>query len=150
MAVVAAAVIAGDQVTKTLAVDRLTNGPVHVIGPFSFDLAYNTGIAFSLFTGFTLPIVIVVAAIVGLVGFSARSIPSLRGSVGIGLVLGGSLGNLADRLFRGRGGAVVDFIHTSFWPTFNVADSAIVIGCVLIASVVWHRPHRRSPRAAGT
>ena len=53
------------------------------------------------------------------------------------MIMGGALGNLGDRLFRGNGGSVVDFIHTTFWPTFNVADSAVVCGCVTVFFVYW-------------
>jgi signal peptidase II len=130
-------------VTKSWAVHRLADGPDHLFGPFSFALTYNTGIAFSLLSGWTLPIVIGVVVLVGVVaylGYGARTIPS---AAAVGLILGGATGNLCDRLFRGRGGAVVDFIHTGFWPTFNVGDSSIVIGCVALALVVRHhsRPH---------
>jgi signal peptidase II len=56
-------------------------------------------------------------------------------------VLGGAVGNLSDRFFRGHGGAVVDFIHSTFWPTFNVADSCVVCGCFLLAgTVIFQRP----------
>ncbi|HEY5272182.1 MAG TPA: signal peptidase II [Acidimicrobiales bacterium] len=133
----AVVVIAADQVTKDLAVHDLANGPVHVIGPFSFDLSYNTGVAFSIGSGIGLPIVLVVLSVVGIVIWTTRGLPSITGSIAVGLVLGGACGNLSDRLFRGEGGAVVDFIATSFWPTFNVADASIVIGALLLGISVW-------------
>lgn len=128
-----------DQVTKDLAVHDLVNGPVHLIGPFSFDLSYNTGMAFSIGTGLTVPIVLVVVSVVGIVIFATRGLPSITGSIAVGLVLGGACGNLSDRLFRGGGGAVVDFIASSFWPTFNVADASIVIGAMLLGISLWRR-----------
>jgi signal peptidase II len=131
---VAAIVLAADQVTKTLAVSDLANGPVHLIGPFSFALAYNSGVAFSLFSGVGLPVVLLALSVIGLVIWFARGTPSVLGSVGIGLVVGGASGNLADRLFRHDGGSVIDFIHSGFWPTFNLADASVVCGCVLL---VW-------------
>jgi signal peptidase II len=138
--VVAALALAADQITKSVALTELRNGPVHVVGPFSFELTYNTGVAFSIGVGLTLPIVLIALVVVGgLVAF-ARHVPSLPAAVAIGLVLGGALGNLADRLFRGHGGAVVDFISSTFWPTFNVADSCIVCGGILFALVLIRRP----------
>ena len=142
--IVAATVVCVDQVTKTLAVDHLAGGPVHVIGPFSFALAYNSGIAFSLFAGVGLPIVLLALSLVGLVIWFARGTPSRTGSVAIGLVAGGAVGNLSDRLFRNDGGAVIDFIHTGFWPTFNVADASVVCGCALLAIFFLRDEHRGS------
>jgi signal peptidase II len=136
VAAIAAIVIAVDQVTKTIAIDRLSSGPVHVVGPFSFALEFNTGVAFSIGSGAGALIVVAVIVLVAILGLAAFGAPTRAGATAIGLVLGGALSNLGDRLFRGRGGAVVDFVHTSFWPTFNVADAAITIGCVLLAIVL--------------
>jgi signal peptidase II len=130
-------VFVADQVTKDLAVHDLVDGPVHVIGPFSFDLSYNTGVAFSIGTGLTVLIVLVVVSVVGIVIWTTRGLPSITGSIAVGLILGGACGNLSDRLFRGEGGAVIDFIASSFWPTFNVADASIVIGALLLAISFW-------------
>jgi signal peptidase II len=139
--VVAATVVVVDQVTKSLAVHDLASGPVHLIGPISFALAYNTGVAFSLFTGVGLPVVLLALCLVGLVIWFARGTPSRTGSVAIGLVAGGAMGNLSDRLFRDDGGAVVDFIHTGFWPTFNVADASVVCGCALLVVFFLRADH---------
>jgi signal peptidase II len=133
----AVVVYVADQVTKDLAVHYLENGPVHVIGPFNFELSYNTGVAFSIGSGLGVPIVLVALSVIGIVIWTTRGLPSIPGSVAVGLVLGGACGNLSDRLFRGEGGAVVDFIETSFWPTFNVADASIVIGAVLLGISLW-------------
>lgn len=141
VAAVAAVVVAVDQVTTSLALDDLARGPVHVIGPISFALAFNSGVAFSLGSGLTAPIVIVVAVLIVLLVQLARGAPSRGAASGVGLVLGGALGNLADRLVRGEGGAVVDFVRIGFWPTFNVADAAIVVGAVLLAVSYWRNPH---------
>jgi signal peptidase II len=135
--VCAVTVYVADQVTKDLAVHYLVNGPVHVIGPFSFALSYNTGVAFSIGSGLGVPIVLVALSVIGIVIWTTRGLPSITGSVAVGLVLGGACGNLTDRLFRGEGGAVVDFIASSFWPTFNVADASIVIGAVLLGISLW-------------
>jgi signal peptidase II len=133
---VAIVVVVIDQITKTLALDHLSK-PVHLLGPLSLQLALNSGVAFSLGTGLGLPIVLI--ALVGLfiLGFSRRRLLSTPAAIGSGLIMGGALGNLGDRLFRGNGGSVVDFIHTTFWPTFNVADSAVVCGCVTVFFVYW-------------
>ena len=138
-------VFVADQVTKDLAVHDLLNGPVHLVGPFSFDLSYNTGVAFSIGTGLTVPIVLVVVSVVGIVIWTTRGLPSITGSIAVGLILGGACGNLSDRLFRGEGGAVVDFSASSFWPTFNVADASIVIGALLLAISFWRRGGVSSP-----
>ncbi|MFZ0171305.1 MAG: signal peptidase II [Acidimicrobiales bacterium] len=133
MAVIAALVVTADQITKSLAVADLATHSVHVLGPFSFRLAYNTGVAFSVGTGLTGPIIIVAVALVLAISWMARGVPTMTAATAFGLVLGGAIGNLCDRLFRGHHGAVIDFVYTRFWPTFNVADSCIVVGCVLLA-----------------
>ncbi len=130
------AVIAADQVTKTLAVDHLSH-PVHLFGPFSLDLTYNSGIAFSIGAGFGLPIVIIVLLGLGVVGVSRRHQLSPATAAAAGLIGGGALSNLSDRLVRRNGGSVIDFIHSTFWPTFNVADSAVVVGCVMVFVIYW-------------
>jgi signal peptidase II len=134
---VAVAVVVADQVTKSLAVARLSSGSIHLIGPFALTLAYNTGVAFSIGAGLTLPIVIIVVALIAVVAWAGRAVPNTAAAVAIGLVLGGAVGNLADRIFRGHHGAVVDFLYSGFWPTFNVADSAIVCGCILLGVAFW-------------
>lgn len=133
VAAVAVLAVAADQITKSLAVADLATHDVHVIGPFSLRLTYNTGIAFSLGSGLTGPIIVAAVALVLAIAWMARGVPSTAAAVASGLVLGGAVGNLADRLFRGHHGGVVDFIYTRFWPTFNVADACIVTGCLLLA-----------------
>ena len=146
VALVALLVIAADQITKSIAVADLRHGPVHLFGPFSFQLEYNTGVAFSIGVGATVPIIIIAAVVIGGLLWFARSTPSLPAAIGIGLVLGGALGNLADRFFR-NGGAVVDFVHSTFWPTFNVADSCITIGCVALALLLVRGPQAVKDKA---
>jgi signal peptidase II len=135
----AAAVVAADQVTKTWAVRSLRDGPVEVIGEFAeFRLSFNSGAAFSLFTGQTpFLAVLAIGITVALVWILARTHSTGMG-VGLGLLLGGALGNLGDRVFRAPSflhGQVVDFISVGTFPTFNVADSAITIGAVVI---IWY------------
>jgi len=94
-----------------------------------------------------------VAIVVGLVWF-ARTVPSLWARIIIGVVIGGALGNLIDRMTRLPApgnpsgflkGAVVDFIYTSWWPTFNVADAAVVVGGIALAIVAWRMPEEPVP-----
>lgn len=143
---VAAAVVAADQATKTWALHHLAAGPRHVVGPLNLVLTYNSGAAFSLGKGVT-PVVVaaVVVLVVWLVAFTRRAsrTATVPVSVALGLVLGGALGNLADRAFRsipGHPAAVVDFIQAaSWWPVFNVADACVVVGVVvLVAAYLLH------------
>ena len=143
MTAVALVVVAADQVTKSLAVSRLSSHSVHLIGPFAFALAYNTGVAFSIGTGLTLPIVLIVAVVVALVAWFGRTVPNTTAAVSVGMILGGACGNLADRVLRGHNGAVVDFIYSGFWPTFNLADASIVCGCALLAIILWRATDTR-------
>ena len=125
-------VVLADQLAKWWAVDRLMTGPVHVIWRLDFDLSYNTGSAFSLFRGATGVIVVVAVALVSVLLVLVWRAPSLGRAAVLGLILGGALGNLADRFFRGLHGAVVDFVDFHFFPSFNVADSCITVGCILL------------------
>ena len=132
-------VVLVDQLTKAWAVRELADGPVWLVGSdIGFRLARNTGSAFSLFRGFT-PLLAVLAIMVAF--FLVRSVRRTDDTllvVSLSLILGGALGNLVDRLFRAPGflrGGVVDFIGVSSFPTFNVADSAVTIGAVLLA--IW-------------
>jgi signal peptidase II len=144
---VALGVILLDQVTKVWAVAALSDGPNHVIdGFFQLRVARNPGAAFSSFQtgGPVLGLVAVVMAIVILValGSTERRVEAAA----LGSVMGGALGNFLDRVFRGDGfldGAVVDFLDFSFFPSFNVADSGITVGVILllILSFVGVRPH---------
>lgn len=139
-AALAAAVVVADQATKSWAVDRLSKGPIHVVWKLDLELVYNTGSSFGLAQGWA-PVLGGLAAlfIVGLLAF-VRHARGTSLTVALGLVVGGAAGNLADRLFRGHHGAVVDFVALHFWPTFNVADSCIVIGVILAALVTWRAP----------
>ena len=132
---IAALVVLADQASKTWALNSLEAGPRHVIGPLQFKLSFNSGAAFGLGKGFG-PFLL--AAGVGVVLYLVRYSRHLTGllpNVALALVLAGATGNLVDRLIRGHGGAVVDFIDLGWWPTFNVADSAIVCGAVLLVLV---------------
>jgi signal peptidase II len=150
---IAAVVVVVDQVTKTWALHH-TSGGRHVVGPLWLSLTFNSGAAFSLGRGVT-PVVeaIVVVLVVWLLATSRRAsrAATMPRLVGLGLLLGGAVGNLADRVFRHHSGAVIDFIDAvrigtrSWWPVFNVADAAIVIGVVvLLATYVGGSGRARS------
>jgi signal peptidase II len=131
-----AVIVAIDQLTKAWAVSALADHPQHVIGDFLvFDLSRNSGSAFSRFQGYT-PVLAVLAMVIAL--FVARAVRHATDRwmlVGLVLVLGGALGNLADRLARSPGflrGHVVDFVAVGWWPVFNVADSCVTVGAVLL------------------
>jgi signal peptidase II len=132
----AVGIVALDQLTKAWAVASLADGPVRVIGDFAqLRLTRNSGAAFSSFRGAT-PLLAVGAIVVAvlLVRLAARTTDTWL-LVGLSLFLGGALGNLCDRIFRAPGvlsGHVVDFVDVGRWPTFNVADSALTIGAVIV------------------
>jgi signal peptidase II len=125
--------------TKSVALAHL-HRPVHVFGPFGLNLTFNSGAAFSLFTGATAAIVIIAIAVTALLGYLAWWSRTRGLSIALGLVLGGALGNLSDRLFRSHHGSVVDFITLTHWPTFNVADAAITIGGILVVVLTLLHP----------
>lgn len=131
----AGAVVVIDQLTKWWASTVLPGDPIVLIDGF-LQLRYvtNTGAAFSLLQGAGSIIALMAIAIVVFIGIVVRKVPHRSEAVALGLVLGGALGNLLDRIFRGDGlldGGVVDFISFSFFPSFNVADSAITIGALM-------------------
>lgn len=132
-AAVAAGVVVVDQLTKWWALDRLSHGSIHLVGPLSLTLTRNRGSAFSLFQGQAPLLVTVAVVLVVVLLLVARAAPGAGRAAAIGLIVGGAIGNLADRLFRSDHGAVVDFIALHLWPTFNVADSCIVVGTILVA-----------------
>jgi len=142
-AAVVVAVVALDQLTKWWALRRLDSGPVHVLGTFDLELSRNTGSAFSLFQGRGPLLAVVAVVLVAVLGTLAWRAPTVGRAAVLGLIAGGALGNLSDRVFRGDHGAVVDFVDLHFWPTFNLADACITVGCVLLVVSLLRAP--RSP-----
>jgi signal peptidase II len=133
-----------DQLTKIWALHALTprvegGGQVRVIGDFiTFRLVFNPGAALGMGYGYTWLLTIIVVAVVTAIIISMRRLGSLRWAVTLGLLLGGALGNLGDRLFRAPGfaqGHVVDFIGYHTWFTGNVADIAIVAAAIAMAAL---------------
>jgi signal peptidase II len=143
-AVVAGTALLLDIVSKIAVVSNLGDRqePLRLLGGALYlDEARNSGAAFSLGTGFTIILTLVALAVVVVILRTARRMRSTGWAVALGLVLGGAIGNLIDRLFRapsvGRG-HVVDWISVfgpngEHWPIFNLADSAIVCGALLAA-----------------
>ncbi|MEV0455264.1 signal peptidase II [Catellatospora methionotrophica] len=134
--VLAAALVAVDQLTKWWAVSELTGrAPIDVIGELiQLRLTYNPGAAFSIGTGYTWVLTLIAAAAVVTITYVARRVGSRAWAIGLGLVLGGATTHLLDRLLREPGfarGHVVDFID--YGPFVgNVADIALVGGVALI------------------
>ena len=142
--VLAGFILVADQVSKSLAEAHLGLTPKHVVGPFGFELTYNTGSSFSLLQGSSIPLMVLDVILVIVLLVVARRTESTGIRVGLGLMMGGALGNLADRLARHHDRGVVDFITLPHWPTFNLADSAITLGTLVIitsvlADMVRHR-----------
>jgi signal peptidase II len=144
--IVAAVVVVVDQLTKAWALEALADGPIETgIGSLQFNLAFNSGTAFSVGEGrggliSLLGLVVVGFLLAGVVRWPGR-LPWLAA----GMVAGGALGNLLDRLFRAGddtflGGHVVDFIDVQWWPIFNVADIGICVGAALLAVLSLRNP----------
>jgi|GEM_PF-846106 signal peptidase II len=128
---VATLVIILDQITKLLASQYLSKQSIKLLGPLKLKLEYNSGIAFSLLSGHAVIIDITIAIVCIVLIYYAIVSRSLLMNCSFGLILGGALSNFADRLLRSDH-QVIDFIYTGFWPTFNLADTSIVIGCALL------------------
>lgn len=132
----AAIVVAIDQLTKHWALQALRDGPIDVVGSLRLKLVFNDGAAFSIGSGRTTLIAVVglgVAAYLVVLGLRADS---HRWAVGMGVLLGGALGNLVDRALRAGdgvlGGRVVDFVDLQWWPVFNLADVALWGGIAIL------------------
>ena len=121
-----------DQMSKAWALRDLADGRViHVIWTLQFNLTYNRGMAFSRGTGVGPIIGVIGLVVVVMLLLSLRRADNVLTRLATGLIIGGAMGNILDRLFRDSGwmrGAVIDFIDFQWWPVFNVADMAIMIG----------------------
>jgi signal peptidase II len=134
---VAAVVLTLDIVTKVLAVKLLPPGqPVSIIGDtVTWTLVRNSGAAFSMATGYTWVLTLIATGVVVGIFWMGRRLVSPWWAVGLGMILGGAMGNLVDRFFRAPGplrGHVVDFLSVGWWPVFNVADPSVVGGAILL------------------
>ncbi len=136
LALVASLVLVADVVSKTLVVAHLEGrAPIRLLGgALLLNVGRNPGAAFSFAEGATVVFTLVAVGVAVVILRTARRLGSTGWAASLGLLLGGAVGNLIDRLFRSPGvgrGAVVDFIDFRVWPVFNLADSAIVIGGLL-------------------
>jgi signal peptidase II len=137
---VAGIVLVADIVTKVLAVRLLTPGqPVPIIGDtLTWTLVRNSGAAFSMATGYTWVLTLIATAVVFGIIWMGRRLVSPWWAIGLGMILGGAMGNLVDRFFRSPGplqGHVVDFLSIGWWPVFNVADPSVVGGAILLVAL---------------
>jgi signal peptidase II len=145
---IAAVVLVLDQWSKRWALNALADGRSrHVFWIFDWNLTFNSGMAFSKAQGVGPYIGAVALIVIVVMLLSLRRSGGLASSIAVGLVVGGAVGNIADRLFRGPGwlkGSVIDFIDPRVWPIFNVADMGVTIGGVLLvlASMTQSRTAR--------
>ena len=135
-------VVVADQAAKAAIEAHLVPGQhVGVLGPLRLTLTHNTGVAFGLAGGAGTGLVLVTLAALAFVGLLFWRNPTRPGMwVAVGLLAGGALGNLADRV---RAGAVTDYVDLPHWPPFNLADTAITIGVVLLAIAFLREPEGR-------
>lgn len=153
---IAAFVLALDALTKEIATKLLEpDEPVKLLGGALYlSLTRNAGAAFSLFRDFTMIFPIIALGVAVWIGFMARTLRSVPWAVALGLILGGALGNLMDRIFRAPGplkGHVVDFFslfdpHGQAFPIFNVADMALTFGVILAVLLEVRGRHRDGTR----
>src|SRR5690606_28633537 len=156
LASLAAVIYVADLATKTIVLETLEGEPPLVVipGVLQFRVIFNSGAAFSIGTGMTFIFTLIAAGVVAAIIRTARKLVSMPWAITLGLLLGGALGNLTDRLLRypsgfGRPtqlqGHVVDFVEVlpgnfpviDYFPVFNVADSAIVCGGILAVILAW-------------
>jgi signal peptidase II len=132
----ALAVVVADLATKTWIVHAYRDGRVSVVVPHVLDVeqSRNAGAAFGIATGLTVVLSLVAVAVAVVIVRESRRLRSRWWAVALGLLLGGAVGNLGDRIFRSPGilrGRVVDWIAVTHYPVFNLADSGITIGGIL-------------------
>lgn len=151
---VVAAVLAVDQASKSWALSSLADGPVDLFWTLRLRLAFNSGAAFSIGEGFPWFFAVLAVVVLGALALLARrTYVGPATATGLGLVAGGAIGNLVDRVFRDHGGAVVDFIDLQWWPVFNLADASLCVGIGLLL-LSWGRSdgaeedHDQRPQAS--
>jgi signal peptidase II len=143
LAVVALAAVAADQITKhVVAASIALDHAVGLVGPFSIRHVQNSGIAFGLFSSATVVVIVLTTvALAWMLIFFARAgarHPALP--VALGLLIGGSVSNLVDRV---RLGYVTDFLDLRWWPAFNLADASIVVGVAILLGSLLLADHSR-------
>ena len=133
-AALCALVVAADQIAKAVVEAQLVSGEdVDVLGPFGLTLTHNHGVAFGLAGGAGLPLVVIPLLALGAVGWIFARDPGRPWMwVAVGLLAGGAIGNLIDRV---QADAVTDFLVVGSWPPFNLADVAITAGVLLLVGL---------------
>ena len=134
-----------DILTKGWAMSALSDGrDIHIFWTLHFALTHNEGMAFSTGTNVGPFIGMLAIVVIAILIFTLRKQSSLISLIATGCIIGGAIGNVLDRVFRGSGfmdGAVVDFIDFRWWPVFNVADICIVCGAIAVAySMIVSQP----------
>ena len=142
--------LVADLISTSIAVDHI-HDVRHVWGPFGLALTFNSGFAFSLFSGRAAAVSVLLCVGMVVLAVLVARVRTLALAIGGGLVLGGALGNLAERLFGGHGGQVPDFITLTHWPTFNVADACVTVGViVVIVALLFGREHESQEHEAAS
>lgn len=134
-----------DRLSKIIAVGNMLHGESVKVFPgiFHFTLVFNNGTAFGLMKGFNAVFAVVSALAIAAIIFYVLTRKKIRlaEALALGMILGGALGNLFDRM---RFGYVIDFLDFLIWPVFNVADSAITIGIIILVIILCIRPSSSS------
>ena len=145
-----AAVLIADQASKNWALNSLSDGrTIDLVWTLRFNLVFNSGMAFSKGQGLGRLIGLLAIGVAVWLWFGLQKATSRLSVIGTSMLIGGALGNVVDRMFRGEkwlAGAVVDFIDLQWFPVFNVADSAVTVGAavLIIASVAKSRKAQQS------
>jgi len=145
---VALAVVVADQLTKHWAVNELVDGDIDVFWTLRFNLSFNTGMAFSRGQNFGPVIGVLALVVIVALLLSLKRQPGRLTDIAVGLIIGGAVGNVIDRLFRQEGwfrGAVVDFIDFQWFPIFNIADMGVTIGGALLVLASWRASREFEP-----
>lgn len=134
--IIIALVVICDQVTKHWALNALNNGrTIDIFWTLRFNLVFNSGMAFSKGQGLGRFIGLLAIGVAVWLWLSLRKVSTTIGVVGTAMLIGGAIGNVVDRLFRGDAwlrGSVVDFIDLQWFPVFNIADSSVTIGAIVL------------------
>ena len=149
----ATVVIVADQTHEVVGPHEL-DSPMHVIGSLRFNLAFNSGTAFSRFQGWGQVIAVLAVVVVVILLRASRTVRPPWGALAMGLVLGGAVGNLVDRVTQSRAtgcwaGRLTDFIDLQWWPVFNIADAGITVGglALVLFGLVGDTADERTRRA---
>ena len=131
-----AAVLIADQASKNWALNSLSDGrTIDLVGTLRFNLVFNSGMAFSKGQGLGRLIGLLAIGVAVWLWFGLQKATTRFSVVGTSMLIGGALGNVVDRMFRGEkwlAGSVIDFIDLQWFPVFNIADSAVTLGAAIL------------------